>query len=238
MKKITFVLAAISLLSGFVAKSQTADEVINKYISAVGGKDVIAKIKSQKIYSDLTVMGATLNSTTTIVVGKGFRNEAIFNGQSIIQVVTPTGGWSTNPFQGATEPQPLSENEVKAGQSNFDIGGGLFDYKEKGSKAELVGTEKLDGVSVYKIKLTDKDSKENTFYFDATTYYLVKQESTANVNGMDVASSTVFSNYKKTDIGFTMPFTMLSNQGFELTMNITKVEFNTEIDPKIFEMPK
>src|SRR6187399_2595497 len=81
-------------------QAQTADEIVNKHITAIGGKDVINKIKSQVVYSELSVMGSTLTSISTTLVGKGFKNVADFNGQEIIQCVTPTGGWMVNPLAG------------------------------------------------------------------------------------------------------------------------------------------
>jgi hypothetical protein len=238
MKMLRSVFAGMLLLSSALVQAQTADEVVNKHIAAIGGKDVISKITSQVVESDLSVMGSTLTSKTTILVGKGFKNEANFNGQDIIQVITPTGGWMVNPLAGQTDPQPLPEDQVKAAQSAFDLGGDLFDYQAKGSKIELSGKEKVEGVEAIKIKLTNKDGKESFYFIDPATYYVVKRESTSNVQGQDITAVAVFSNFKKTDIGYVMPYTTVTNQGFEITVNVNKVEFNKEIDPKIFEMPK
>ena len=218
--------------------AQTADEIVNKHIAAIGGKDVIKSIKSQVVDADLSVMGSTLTSTSTILVGKGFKNVANFNGQEIVQVLTPTGGWMINPLQGMTDPQPLPEEQVKAGQSALDLGGDLFDYAAKGSKIELAGTEKIEGIDAIKIKLTNKDGKEILYHLDPSTHYVIRRESTNTINGQDVTAITTFSNFKKTDIGYVMPYTTVSNQGFEITITVNKVEFNKEIDPKIFEMPK
>jgi hypothetical protein len=238
MKMLRTVFAGMLLLSSAYLQAQTADDVINKYITAIGGKDVITKIKSQVIESDLSVMGSSLTSKTTILVGKGFKNEASFNGQDIIQVVTPTGGWMINPLQGQTDPQALPEDQVKAAQSSFDLGGDLFNYKDKGNKVELAGNEKVEGINAIKLKMTNKEGKESFYYLDPATYYIVKRETTASINGQEMTTFATFSNFKKTDIGFVMPFTTVSNQGFEITINVNKVEFNKEIDPKIFEMPK
>lgn len=238
MKMLRSVFAGMLLLSSALVQAQTADEVVTKHIAAIGGKDVISKITSQIVESDLSVMGSTLTSKTTILVGKGFKSEANFNGQDIIQVVTPTGGWMINPLAGQTDPQPLPEEQVKAAQSAFDLGGDLFNYQAKGSKVELAGKEKVEGVDAIKLKLTNKEGKESFYFIDPTTYYVVKRESTNNVGGQDVTAVATFSNFKKTDIGYVMPYTTVSNQGFEITINVNKVEFNKEIDPKIFEMPK
>ena len=49
---------------------------------------------------------------------------------------------------------------------------------------------------------------------------------------------TTYSNYKKTDIGYVVAFTRVRNVGQEITNNLSKIEFNKDIDPKVFEMPK
>ena len=239
MKLVFKLFTAAALISGVSAQAQTADELIEKHIAAIGGKDVISSIKSQIIESTISVMGTELPSVTSILVGKGFKNVANFNGQEIIQVVTPTGGWLLNPFQGATSPEPLPEDQVKAGQTSFDVGGEFFNYKEKGSAVELAGTEKLDGKTAYKLNLTNKDGKLTTLYLDSATSYLVKREVSTAVGGQNVTVVSSFSNFKKTDIGLVIPFSWSTNQdGLDLAFTINKVTYNTEIDPKIFEMPK
>lgn len=238
MRILQVAVSAVLLLTANYAQAQTADEVINKHITAIGGKDVITKIKSQVTDADLEVMGSTLSSQTTVLVGVGFKNVANFNGQEIVQCVTPAGGWMINPLQGMTDPQPLPEEQVKAAQSAFDVGGDLFNYQAKGSKAELAGTEKIDAVNAIKVKLTNKEGKSTLYYFDPATYYVIRREATNTVQGQDVTVVSNFSNFKKTDIGYVIPYTTVTNQGFEITINVTKVEFNKTIDPKIFEMPK
>jgi len=238
MKLLKAVFAGSVLLFNTSVYSQTADEVVNKHINAIGGKAVLNSIKSQVTESQLSVMGSDLTSKTTILVGKGFKNVADFNGQEIIQCITPTGGWMINPLAGQTDPTPLPGDQVKAAQSALDIGGDLFNYKEKGSKVELAGNETIEGVNAIMLKLTNKEGKDVWYYIDPSTYYIVKRESTSNAGGQDITATSIFSNYKKTDIGLVMPYTTVVNQGFEMTINITKIEFNKEVDPKIFEMPK
>jgi hypothetical protein len=230
--------ALLLLLPCAYLHAQTADDFVDRHIAAIGGKEVLNEIKSQVVESEISVMGSALISTSTLLVGKGFKNVSNFNGQEIIQCITPTGGWMINPLAGQTDPQPLPEDQVKEAQSALQVGGELFSYKEKGSKVELAGTEKVEGVNAIKLKLTNKDNKESFYYLDPVTYYLIKQESTISANGQDMTMTSLFSNYKKTDIGFVVPYTTTRNQGFEMTINMTRIEFNKEIDPTIFEMPK
>ena len=238
MRLLRTVLPGILMLSATYSYSQTADEIVNKHIAAIGGKTVIESIKSQVVNSSMSVMGSDLTSTTTVLVGKGFKNVANFNGQEIIQCITPTGGWMINPLQGQTDPQPLPEDQVKAAQAALTVGGDLYNYQQKGSKVELAGNETVEGVNTYKLKLTNKEGKENFLWIDQATYYVVKRESSSEMSGQTVTASAIFSNYQKTKIGYVIPFTTVSNQGFEMTINVTDVQFNVEIDPKVFEIPK
>ena len=68
-KRSLFVLAALALAT--TCRAQTAEDIVNKSIDAVGGKDVIASVKSIVYNQSLEVMGNEVPSTTTIVVGKG-----------------------------------------------------------------------------------------------------------------------------------------------------------------------
>ena len=234
----TAFLSLIALVSMASMRAQTADEIISKYITAIGGKDKINAVKSLYVESTLEVMGNEAPSTTTIVNGKAFKSETDFNGQKIINVVTDKGGWMLNPMMGQTSPEALPADQAKAGQSQLQIGGPLFDYAAKGNKVELVGKEDVNGVSAHKIKVTTKDSVESTYFIDPTTFYILKAVSKGA--GQDGETTITFTNYQKTDFGYVIAMGQQITLPQGITLNITnkKVEVNKEIDPKVFEMPK
>jgi hypothetical protein len=230
-------LAAFALIAGMV-QAQTADDIINKHIEAIGGKDKIAGIKSIYTEYDLDVMGQQAPGVTYVLNGKGYRNEMDFGGQKIIQVITDKGGWGVNPLMGQTSPEPLPEDQVKMNKGNIDAGGPLWNYASKGTKVELAGTENVSGVQAHKLKLTTTDGPELMIFVDPTTYYILKTVIKAKADGQDVETTLVFSDYKKTDYGYVSAGTTELNlpQGFSLTIKTKKVEVNKEIDPKIFDM--
>jgi len=238
MKLVRSFFLLLFVLQGSFLFAQTADEIVSKHINAIGGKAIIDKIKSQVIQSDMSVMGSDLTSTTTLLVGKGFKNVANFNGQEIIQCITPTSGWMINPLAGQNDAQPLPDDQVKDAQGALEIGGELYEYQKKGSNVQLMGKETIEGVNTHKLKLIKKNGDEVIYFIDPTNYYIIKRESTSKVNGEELTTSSIFSNYKKTDFGYVMPFTTVANQGFEITITVKTVEFNKEVDPKMFEMPK
>ena len=238
------VLVLLFVLPFTFLQAQTADEIVNQHIDAIGGKETINKIKSQVIYSELTILDTPLPNISTILIGKGFKSVTDLDGvglvgQQVIQCITPTSGWMFNPVAGHVEAQPLPDDQVKAAQSALNAGGDLFKYKEKGSKIELAGRETVNGVNAYKLKLENKDGKTIFYFIDPSTYYIIKGETSTKVNGQDITTTSIFSNHTKTDIGLVIPYTtVINNQGVKSTITVKKVEHNKDIDPKIFEMPK
>ncbi len=219
--------------------AQTVEEIIAKHIDAIGGKEKLSSITSIRMENTVQIMGSEGPSTTTILNGKGFRNESEFNGQKLVQVYTDKGGWAINPFAGGNEPQAMPDEQYKSGEDQI-YAEPLLDYAARGSKAELIGKEKLGNADTYKIKLTNKDNASTTYYLDGTTFYTVQVETSANVMGQDMVIKTVCSDYKKNDFGFAMPNTLEINIGdqFSMTSKLQKVEMNQPVDAAIFEMKK
>lgn len=240
MRSLRVVLMAASVLSVFSLRAQTADEIINKHIEALGGKDKLAAIKTVYTEYDLEVMGQQVAGATWLVNGKAYKNEVSFGGQKIIQCVTDQGGWAINPMMGQSAAEAMPEDQLKAGKGQLDAGGPLFNYAAKGNTVELVGKEAVGAAQAFKLKLKTKDSVESLFWIDPATYYIIKSSVKTTAQGTDIETTVSFSNYKKTDYGFVMPTTTEISMSQGLVLNITskKTEINKDIDMKLFEMPK
>jgi outer membrane lipoprotein-sorting protein len=234
MKMGMAMMLTLSVFSGI--RAQTADEIVNKYINAIGGKDKLEQVKTVYMENTVQVMGNEGPSKTSVINGKAFRLESEVNGQKMIQVFTDKGGWQVNPFMGAATPTPLPDELYKQSKGQIDITGPLYNYAAKGNKVELLGKEG----NLYKLKVTNKDSVESNWYIDDATYFLVKMTKSGQMMGQSMEITISFSNFKKSDFGITFPFTTEISYGgqFNITSNLNKIEVNKTIDPAIFEMPK
>ena len=115
-------IAVIAIVSMQAAKAQTADEVIDKMITAIGGKEKMMALNSLKLDGSLNVQGFDVGIVITILNGKGSRTDITVPGQSDgYRIMTPTKGWNFLPFQGMSSPEEASEDQVKAGQAALDL---------------------------------------------------------------------------------------------------------------------
>lgn len=234
------VVALTALTVSFAVKAQTADEIINKHIEAIGGKDKISAMKSLHIEADMEVMGNQATSNTTVVYGKGSLSEIDFGGQKIVNCVTvDKGGWTINPLAGQVTAEAMPEEQVNVGKSQLYPGGALFNYADKGNKVELAGQEDVNGVKAWKLKITTKEGGNIVQFIDPTTFYIVRTVTKMTTGGQEIEQGINFSDYKKTDYGFVTPHTSSIElpQGMTLNVSVKKIEINKEIDPKIFDKP-
>src|SRR3984957_15102373 len=178
-KESLFVLAALAIAT--TCRAQTAEEIVNKSIDAVGGKDAIAAVKSIVYNQTLEVMGNEVSSVTTILVGKGFKNEVDFQGTKIVQAMTDHGGWAVNPMMGQATPTALPDEQWKQAQGRLNVVP-ILGWSTNGGKLELQGKDSAD----YKIHMTNTVGSDVIYYINQKTYLLDKSDITANANGQTV----------------------------------------------------
>lgn len=233
MKKIKLTLAAIAALFFVTSiQAQTADEIVNKYVDAIGGKEKMLALKSVKLNGSMNVQGMDIGIVVTAVNGVGSRTDISVPGMGEgFQIMNAKKGWNFMPFQGQASPEEVSPEVVKSSQNQLDIQGGLVNYKEKGSKVELLGKETVDGTEAYKLKLTNSAGKESTYFIDTKTYYRIKSVAKTSTPEGEVDVETSYSDFKKTPEGYLFPFAQTNSRG---TVVFSSIEINKPVDEKIF----
>jgi hypothetical protein len=214
------------------AQVQTVDDVINKYVEALGGKEKLAALKSIKYSGSINIQGNDVTIVQTKLNMKGMRLDIFVAGTENYQIVTPEKGIVFMPVQGMTEPSPMPEAELKAGQNQLDVQGALFNYKEKGITVELLGTEKLNGEDNHKLKITFKNGLVTTCFIGAKNYRINKTVSKRMINGEEKDMETTYTNYKQNTDGFWFAYNSTSMQG---EMVYDKIETNIAVDENIFK---
>lgn len=233
MKALRIALLGLATASAFFAQAQTADEIISKYIDAIGGADAWHKVNTLKTEGTLTVQGnIPVTVVSTVINGKGARQDISAVGMQGYQILTPAAGWGYMPFQGQTKAEPKTPEEVKEGADELDAQGTLVDYKTKGHTVTLLGKDDIDGVEAYKIQVQQKSGKTETLFFDPKTYYVIRSISKVKANGQEVEQTVNLSNYKKLPEGIVVPMSVTLPMG---EMVISKVTINGPVDEAIFK---
>lgn len=234
-----FLVASFSLAT---VKAQTVDEIINKHIQAIGGLENWKKVNSVVQTGSISFNGMEIAVSVTVDNKKGMRRDITVMGMTGFTIVTPTAGWNFMPFQGGqTAPEPMTEEDLKEAQDGLDVQGSLIDYKAKGHSIELLGKEDVEGTECFKIKLTQKGGKIETYFIDPNTYFIVKSIAIMKANGQEAEVATTYSNYQKLPEGIFIPMLMgvpLGGPGMNVDFVLSKVEINKPIDETIFKPAK
>jgi hypothetical protein len=229
-------------LAAVAAAAQTADQLVDKYVQAKGGRDAINAVKTIRMTGKMS-LGQGMEAPVVMEMappGHKVRIDFTVQGMTGSQAFDGTTGWQVMPFMGKTEPEVLSADDLKDVQENADFAGPLFDYKDKGNKVEYLGKGDLEGTAVQKLKLTEKSGDVTTYYIDADSYLDLKEETNRTVRGQSVDIETVYGNYKQVNgltLAGTLEIKVKGKPGSQL-ISIDKIEVNPDIASTRFDMPK
>ena len=139
---------------------------------------------------------------------------------------------------GSDDPQEMTGPVAQMTKDDADFDGVLVDYKEKGHKVELVGTETLEGKKVHHLKITKKNGQVQQYYIDAESGLELRTVGSVQMGPTSTEVTTDLANYQVVD-GLSVPFSMKqsANGGVVAEVKIDKVEFNLALDDTMFKMP-
>ena len=234
MKK-TLLSITLLIVAIFTINAQTADEIIAKHIVARGGAEKLRNIKSVAMDNTLGAQGMEFENKMIVVVGKAMRSESKIMDNQMVQAFDGETAWAIMPAMmgGSGEPQAMPAEMVKgvAGQTDpFP----LLDYGTKGSKVELVGTEKVKDKDAFHIKLTNKDGDISDFWINTDNSYISK----IKVTQAGQEAELFYSNYKETDgVSFPMSLETSNPMAGTITIDTKAIVINGPIDDSIFKLP-
>lgn len=247
MKK-SLILSAFVMLFAMVAQAQTAEEIIEKYLKAIGGKEKLAALKSVKMTGKGKQGPMEFPLVAIQAEGGKQKNSVTFQGKEIVQpAFDGTTGWSTN-FMTMKAEKMETEDAENMKREAGDFPETFLNYDKKGYKIALEGKEKVEGTECFKIKLTKKTTlvegkeQENVVYyfFDTENFVPLVSQTVGKKGQMKGAKmETVYSDYQEVN-GLYFPFSVSQkfNGQVGFTMVIEKVEINPTIDDKIFAFPE
>jgi outer membrane lipoprotein-sorting protein len=226
---------AIPVLAQESGKSLTAEQILEKYANAVGGKAAIEKMTSYTSSGtiELSTMGITAATETYAKApGKRLSVTTIDGYGEIRQGYDGTKAWSKDPQGGLKEITGDEAIQLRI-DSTFDA---PLRWKSLYSNVELVGKDKASGKDCYMLKLTPEGGKPVQRCYDAETF-LVSRGVNHGAGGEEVPVE--LSDYKDVGTGLKMPMTIRVTTAAtgELIIRYKEVKPNVEIEDAKFSMP-
>jgi hypothetical protein len=242
MRRLFVIALLFSCASSFAI---TADDIIDKYIEATGGADKWARVYTLRYTANYVLGPGMLAPVNVLITSRPFRgyySDFSWQGMTNKTSLRADSGWTYNPFGGKRESDPMAPDEIRSLRLEDDPQGLLFNYKQKGYSVDYLGTDDMDGTDVYKLRLTTKDGDMVYFYIDQDSYYILKTMTRIKLKDREEKSYTVYSDFRKTDFGITIPFSQqtVDENGNEQggPVNITRVEVNGTVDQTVFNKPQ
>jgi hypothetical protein len=215
----------------------TVDEILEKYVKAVGGKDAIEKITSRSMKGSfsLETFGVTdapveifakapnKSSTKIDVTGFGVVNR-VFDGST---------GWSSDPMSGLRELKGIELAQMKRGSDFYQE----LNLKKYYTKLEVKSKEKVGSYETYMIEATPAEGSPEKYYFDINTGLLVRQDEESEGPQGKMLMEVYMDDYKVVD-GVKIPHLMKQvNPALTMVIKITEVKNNVEIEEAKFNKP-
>ena len=206
-----------------IPEGMTAANVIDKYITAIGGEDKVMAIKTTMMVANATIQGTPLVMTSKssapnktsqeIAVMGNVMQKSIFDGEK---------GYSESRGQ-RTDMEGDDLEEAKEGNAIISD----LNYKS----GTLLRIEPIDGRNTIVLK-----HKNNEVFYDMETGLKVKSiKVTKGPDGADVKIPTLFSDYKEVN-GVKFPYSIIQKMGpMELNFEIQEIKVNEGVTDADFK---
>lgn len=237
------VLAILCLVGALPLQAQTAAELMEKHIAALGGREKLAGLKSLMAVGTMKGMGADLPVRLFWAARNRLRIELSIQGNVVVQVFdgSTAGNYLTTPSTGYQERLPMTADEARdlaRNAADFDLTDFLA-YDRDGATVELQGRQTLEDREVFKIRWTRRSGDTAVLFIDKNTFLEVRRESLVRTSGVEYQSESNVSDYREVS-GLMMPFRQESRPkgaSQPVVLEFTRFEINPRIPDSAFVKP-
>ncbi|WP_128545856.1 hypothetical protein [Larkinella soli] len=234
MKKLAILLLFLSGAFGQTVRAQnnpTADEVMNNYLTAIGGKDFLSKIENLTIQMSTEMQGNPMLVTRKQKAPNKFTQVMNAGGMEVFKMVSDGSKISM------ISPRGNQTMEGKDAQQAIMMGT-LFPELHMaalGVKNTLDGVEKIDGKDAYKITHTAADgSYAWTDFYDTGTGLKVQTVAMQKTPRGEMQQTIRYGDYKDFK-GLKYPTTISQGNGqFQMQLTVDKVRVNEGVKDSDF----
>jgi len=222
----------------------TAEQILAKYVAAVGGKDAATKFKT-------TVMKGTIERAE----GRN-ADDSLIKRERPLEVTLKDADkylitWATP--QGVTTSGLNSESGwIKTNAGTRKLSGrdfeplkraaayyGVIKVVEQPAQMKVLGTEKIGDREAYVLALVIDPNRTTKFFFDTQTGLLLRELTTTRTILVPLPDQVDFEDYRDVD-GIKLPFAIRTSDASVFsttTRRFTEIKHKVAVDDNIFNLP-
>ena len=227
--------AACSVAVLIAADTPSGESLLQRYIDRSGGAAAYAKARNMAMGGTVEMPAQNISGTVTIFE-EGEKSYTTMEFAGIGKIEEGYDGataWQNSVLQG---PRVL-EGEEKISAKRAATLSMITSWRDVYSEARTVGADDVDGKPAWKVEMTAKEGKPETFYFDRDSGLLVRIAAVFATPLGDISTESTMSDFRSID-GILTPFTMTEkavNQN--VVMKFKNIAYNVTIPKDRFEIP-
>lgn len=209
------VMCAVVCAAAPAKAADTAKDVLEKAITAHGGAELLTKNKAGQLKAKgkLTLPGVgdvEFTQEAMYMLPDKFKESMEMNIMGMnISVVTMASGDAVS-IEAAgmkIEASDAIKDSLKDAKHMLAVGRLIGPAREKGYELSLIGESKVDDKPAVGVRVSMKDRRDISLYFDAKTHLLVKIEhrSADPMTGNEFGEERILKDYKKDNDGNMVP---------------------------------
>ena len=223
--------------SAAATKLPTVQEIIAKYVKALGGREANEKIRSRVTTGTIEFAPMGIKGTFEAYSAGEAKSLTKMNLAGIGEILEGSDGktaWSINPMQGSRDKTGLELVQAKL-NNNF--------YREINldklyQKMELKGIEKVGDKDTYVVVATAEGLPATTWYFDTVGGLMLREDSVVVSPEGNQPSKSFFDEWRMVD-GVTIPVKVRAQVATaEIIVTATEIKHGVTIEETKFAKPK
>lgn len=217
----------------------TLKEILKKYYQAIGGPKAWQAVDSYKFAGSMYTKEITFKTAAVFMRPDLCRLDFQAGNLYFMESFDGKIPWQMNPGRG-NRAEILKGKRAKEMIDTCDFEGPLINHKQKGHKIKYLGKEKIEDRWGYVLEVQFKTGNTDTYYLDTKTFLPFMVKGKTIIQDQIVNTTINISEYIEIGdiiIAFSYEFLVEGNPSPEI-LKIKTIQLNSEIDDKIFKLPK
>jgi hypothetical protein len=215
----------------------SVDQILNRYVQALGGKAAIERLTSMAMTGTIEVQSAGLKGKTEMIANvpnKYLLKIEIDGIGAFTQGFDGTTGWAQDPMNGLRDISGLELAQLKR---EADLHREVH-LKDVYTKLLVKGKEKVGASDTYVVEGTLPEGGTEKLYFDAQGGLLLRTDSVSRSPQGEIPVEAYIEEYKEVN-GVKMPVALRQvTSVLTSSIKFTDIKFNVEVDQSRFNKPK